>query len=303
VCAAIELARSSRSFDLVLVENILMAQYIRCLRKGAGVKVALSDQDVSASEAAVPSIRAGWRLAGWIQRLERAKWRRYVARAYQSADIVLVPTAEDARLVVAVAPGARVRIVPFGLASTEADRPQRTDELTRAPNTLLFIGNFEHAPNRDAATWLANEIMPLVWLRNERAVLWLVGHRPNLEIKALAGSRINVYGDVDSVSSYLSGATLYVAPIREGAGMRMKLLEAMASDIAVITTSLGARGLGTTDGEDILVAETADDFADAIVDLLDDAAKRERISAAGRRLMAAGATRGARAALLERSFA
>jgi glycosyltransferase involved in cell wall biosynthesis len=299
MCAAIESVRSSRRFDLVLVEHILMAQYIPCLRTDRQEKVALSDHDVAASQGAVRSIGAGWRLSGWIQRLERAKWHRYVTRAYRSADTILVPTDEDAQLVTGEVQAARVRVVPFGIASTDAGRPAGQ----RAPSTLVFIGNFDHAPNRDAALWLATEIMPRVWRRKEEAILWLVGHRPTPAIRALDGGRISVLGDVDSVVQYLHRATLYVAPIREGAGMRMKLLEAMDSEIAVITTSLGAHGLGATQGEDIVIAETADGFADAIVDLLEAPVERERIGAAGRRLVASMARRAARAALLERSLA
>jgi glycosyltransferase involved in cell wall biosynthesis len=177
------------------------------------------------------------------------------------------------------------------------------DQHHRAPSTLLFIGNFDHAPNRDAALWLAAEIMPKVWQRNEEATLCLVGHRPTPAIQELEGSRITVLGDVDTVVPYLESATLYVAPIREGAGMRMKLLEAMDSQIAVITTSLGARGLGANPGENIVIAETADDFGDAIVCLLDAPVERERIGMAGRHLVASGTRRADRAAALERSLA
>ncbi len=214
---------------------------------------------------------------------------------------MLVPTAEDAREVRRRVPAAKVRVVPFGMI--EAEGTGLSDPNERDSTRLLFIGNFEHAPNRDAAAWLCDEIMPTVWRAKPDVHLWLVGHAPTAAIKALQSERVTVLGDVPSVVPYLRSAALFVAPIREGAGMRMKLLEAMSSGIAVVTTSLGARGLDATAGQDLILADDAASFADSIVSALDAPAWRAQLGASGHRLVSSGARRAERAAALEAALA
>jgi glycosyltransferase involved in cell wall biosynthesis len=308
ICAAIRTALASQRFDQVLVEHILMAQYIPCVRDGSPVRTTLSDHDVAASDTAGAGDWFRVPFKGWLARLDRVKWHRYTRRAYRSATSILVPTAEDARVVRMNVPDADVRVVPFGIADHVVNPVSHSTGVGgmrgggREPSTLLFVGNFEHAPNRDAAHILATQIMPLVWQRNDETRLWLVGHAPTATILALRGSRIEVFADVDSVEPYLSAATLFVAPIRDGGGMRMKLLEAFESGIPVITTSLGSRGLGATAGNDIVIAESALEFTEAIVALLADRERRDRVGAAGRQLVASSRNRASRAAHLEQSL-
>ncbi|HUP27846.1 MAG TPA: glycosyltransferase family 4 protein [Chloroflexia bacterium] len=287
---------SSRGFDLVLVEHILAAQYIAELKK-SGAPVILTEHDPRAAfpPGGEPAQHHGPVAASPLRLIDRMKWRRYAAGAYRRADLVLLPTGEDARLVAANVPGTTTDVVPFGMVS----QPTRTEAGdTRDENTLLFVGNYDHPPNRDAAMWLGGEIMPLVWRQRPSTRLLLVGKNPTPGIKALSSQRVEVTGEVPSVSTYLQRSTLFVAPLRSGGGMRMKLLEALSSGIPIVTTPLGAHGLEAVDGVHLLLAEDTGEMAAAIVRALGDPQLRGRLGSAGQMLVAQQQDRGNRAAHL-----
>ena len=132
---------------------------------------------------------------------------------------------------------ARIRVNPFGIVL-----PERADRSLEVPGTMLFVGNFAHPPNRDAAIWLAREILPAVVARCPDARLRVVGAEAPAEVLALAGEHVEVFADAPSVSPHLDRAALVLAPVRSGGGMRMKVLEAIATGKAVLTTPRGAEG-------------------------------------------------------------
>lgn len=137
--------------------------------------------------------------------------------------------------------------------------------------TLLFLGAFGYSPNVDAARWLVHDIWPIVQRRAKRPVrLVLVGRDPDRVDDLGTHPGVELRGDVPDVADAYAAATLFVAPLRAGAGTRMKLLEAAAHRVPIVTTSLGARGLPLVAGRDVLIADDADDFAAAILDALQD---------------------------------
>jgi glycosyltransferase involved in cell wall biosynthesis len=137
--------------------------------------------------------------------------------------------------------------------------------------TLLFLGAFGYAPNVDAARWLVDDIWPIVRRRAERPVrLVLVGRDPSRVADLGTHPGVELRGDVADVADAYAAATLFVAPLRAGAGTRTKLLEAAAHRVPIVTTSLGTRGLPLAAGRDLLVADDADGFAAAVLDALQD---------------------------------
>jgi glycosyltransferase involved in cell wall biosynthesis len=166
----------------------------------------------------------------------------------------------------------RVRVNPYGMILPAASAPAREE-----PDTVLFSGTFAHLPNRDAALWLASEIMPAVRAQRPQALLRIVGSAPPAEILALAGAGIEVVADAPSMEPHLEAAAVVVAPVRSGGGMRMKVLEAMARRKAVVTTSLGAEGFTSLEPDPPLrITDDAGAIAKAIAELLgDDGGRRE----------------------------
>ncbi len=309
-------------FNLILIEHILMAQYIDRLDTLTTPPVVLTEHDVrlafplkgtgvSGRGSGIVGRKAEGRrqwaegsgqkavgsgLGSVLRSFEKMRWRRYETRQCRRADTVLVPSAEDADVLAKEVPGLNLHVVPFGLAPVTAKPPSRKErqetariitnyQLPITKKSLLFVGNFDHPPNVDAALWLCSEIMPLVWRARPQVELWLVGKNPTREVQALAGKRVVVTGEVPSVEPYLEGCTLFVAPLRLGGGMRIKLIEAMGAGAAVITTTVGAQGLGAVPGQHLLVADDAGGFASSILQLLGDSALRDRLRSAGQALV------------------
>jgi glycosyltransferase involved in cell wall biosynthesis len=146
---------------------------------------------------------------------------------------------------------------------------------------VLFVGNYAHAPNVDAALRLAGEIMPLVWKRIPGVVLTLAGADPTPAVKKLSGKLVRVPGFVRDLAPFFAGHRVFGAPVRFGAGLKGKIVQAMAAGIPVVTTSVGAEGL-QLEPEEMIVAHDAQSFTDAVIRLSENAEEWERYSAGAR---------------------
>jgi glycosyltransferase involved in cell wall biosynthesis len=201
--------------------------------------------------------------------------------AVRRAHHVVALSLEDADRLRRFLPGLRLSISTMGVDT----RHYHPDAAAPAAATdLLFVGHFGHPPNVDAVRLLVRDVLPRL---GRPARLRVVGHVPPPEIRALAArDGIEVTGPVPDVRPHLAAARVVVAPVRFGTGMRGKVLEALAMGRPVVTTSLGAEGLGATADEHLLIADDAAGCATAIRRLLDDPALAARIGTAGRALVA-----------------
>lgn len=179
----------------------------------------------------------------------------------------------------------RVLVVPNGV-STHLLNQSRGDDEDKAP-TIVFVGNMEYAPNLDAALWFTREIFPQIAAAVPGIRLYLVGYDGQQHLRPLDdGKNIIVTGRVEDVTRYVSRATVSVVPLRWGGGTRIKILESLALGTPVVSTTIGAEGLDVQPGRHILLADTPEDFATAVVNLLRDRGTREAMAAAGRALVA-----------------
>jgi glycosyltransferase involved in cell wall biosynthesis len=266
-------------FDVILVEHILMAQYLNDLARIP--PIILSDLDVRAG---LPVVRRGHRLdiAALLYRVDGRAWLGYKVQSWRRATAVTVPTIEDAAVIKRLS-GVQPIVLPFGHVYPAEERPYPS--ASRQNDSLLFVGNFDHPPNVDAALRLANEILPLVLQAHPAAHLWLVGKNPPPEVKALYSRSVTVTGEVETVTPFLRQCAVFAAPLREGGGMRVKVMEALSAGMCCVTTTVGARGLRSVSGWHLLVADNVPDFAALLVRVLVDTSLREQIGRAGRELV------------------
>lgn len=136
-----------------------------------------------------------------------------------------------------------------------------------ATHLICFCGNMSYAPNVDAARFLVEEIMPLVWKQIPGAKVLLAGADPRPSVRRLASSKVTVSGRIDDIRSAYASARVFVAPMRIGSGMQNKLLEAMSMGLPCVTTTIAATPLGATPSQHLLVGDTAEEIADLIVKL------------------------------------
>ena len=144
---------------------------------------------------------------------------------------------------------------------------------------LVFIGSLDWAPNIDGIDWFQREVLPLILRRKPACSVAIVGRYPPRALRELAAhsSGVQVTGTVPDVRPWLWGSKVSIVPLRMGGGTRLKIFEAMAAGVPVVSTTIGAEGLDARDGDTIRIADGPEEFADACVALLDDEAERARL--------------------------
>ena len=180
---------------------------------------------------------------------------------YAQADITLTVTEEDARVLQKDNKNITVRILPnvHSLVQSESDRNK---------NEIIFVGSFGHDPNVDAVLYFCKDILPRIRKVIPEVKFTIVGGNPPPQVRALSNDFITVTGHVPSTTPYLQKSCVSVAPLRYGAGMKGKIGEAMAHGLPVVTTSIGAEGMGLIDRENVIIADTPETLSNAVIELM-----------------------------------
>lgn len=230
-------------------------------------------------------------LAALYSLIQSRRLARFEAGVCRRADHVTCVSAEDAAALRALAPTSQPVIVPNGIFVSDysAISQQPREAATRTghqpsaiSNQLVFTGKMDYRPNVDAVIWFAAEIFPLIRRELLNVEFVIVGQKPTaavMKLRELDG--IIVTGAVQDVRPIIASATVYVAPLRMGGGTRFKLLEALALRRAIVSTTIGAEGFAVQSGRELMIADSAHDFAQAAVALLRDGTKRGAMEEAG----------------------
>ena len=192
---------------------------------------------------------------------------------------ILTASEADAGLVRAIAPEARITVYPNAIPLVP--EPAHADE-----NVIAFSGNLEYHPNISAVRFFRTEVWPLLREQCPDLVWRLIGRNPAAVARYTSGdARIEVTGPVPDAVEALARCRVAVVPIRTGSGTRFKILEAWAAGVAVVSTTLGAEGLPVENGDNLLLADTPADFAQAVTRLLNCCTLRQGFGSAGRLLL------------------
>ncbi|HEV3215922.1 MAG TPA: glycosyltransferase family 4 protein [Vicinamibacterales bacterium] len=224
--------------------------------------------------------RSPWKRA--LFEMEWRKLRRLEADACRRADLTIAVSEEDRQRLSSLAPGATTGSIPTGV-DTNYFRPAGRPEI---PARLVFSGSMDWHPNEDAVLYFGESILPLIRQQVPDASFAVVGRNPTARLRE-AAERLGmiITGTVDDVRPYLDEASVYVVPLRAGSGTRMKIFEALGMAKPVVSTTVGAEGLTLNDGHEFIAADDPQAFADAVVALLHDEARRRALGEAGRSLV------------------
>ncbi|MEI8258709.1 MAG: glycosyltransferase family 4 protein [Deltaproteobacteria bacterium] len=265
-------------FDAIVVEH---SYALATASRVHGVPVLVDEHNIESryqAEYFAAEGRAGWRARREVELL--AAWERV---AWRGASRVTCVSERDAEVVRGVRAGP-VDVIANGTALDEVSFIPASQ---RRGGDVLFVGLMSHAPNVTGALFLAREVMPRVWRDEPAARLVLCGRTPTRELLALASPRIEVTGTVESVGPYLSRAAVYANALFQGAGSSLKVPEALASGLPIVSTLVGVRGFPLEPGTHFDAAEDAEGFARGIVralrtrDQLDGRSERGRAVAEG----------------------
>src|SRR5579864_6999563 len=204
------------------------------------------------------------------------EYERQVCRSVKSVIAVSEADAGKMRELYGVS---RVAAVPTGVDVGFFTPPAET----QATTDLVFVGSMDWMPNIDGVVWFAREVLPLIKRKLPDTSLAVVGRTPGREVTEL-GDRdpgIRITGTVADVRPWLWESKVAIVPLRIGGGTRLKIYEAMAARTPVVSTTIGAEGLDISPGENILIADSPDAFAEACLRLISDAGDRRRIADSG----------------------
>jgi polysaccharide biosynthesis protein PslH len=276
---------TQQRFDVVFVNFPHLGHYVlRQSPPGAPAPVVIIDShDVHydlARQIATSKATFGRRLHA---RLNWRKLQREEIAAYEEADGVCVCSVADQQRLAKDAPAAKTVVIP-NAADIEAMRPRPSDPAPD-PNMVLFFGLLASVPNVDGLQYFVSDIWPRVRAARPSAQFLIVGARPAPELRALEGSGVTIVGPVDDLQSYLAKAAVVVVPLRLGSGTRLKILESWAMARPVVSTSLGAEGLDSVPGRDLLIADDPNAFAAAVLRILNEPELGTRLGAAARALV------------------
>lgn len=286
------LCRQER-YDAVHVEGIEMAPYgLLALKSGC----ATLTYDAHNAEYLLQR-RAFTTDVADARKLPRAlyslvQWWRLLALerevCLRSAHILSVSEA-DSRALARIAPLAatKITVLPNGVDtvywSPGAISPS---SITLPANSVVFDGTMDFRPNVDAALWFVRYVWPLIRREMPDAQFYIVGRNPAPQVLALAAAPgVVVTGAVDDTRPYVAQASVYVVPMRMGGGVRLKFLQALSMERAVVSTPMGAEGVGITAGKEVILSRSPEAFAGAVTSLLNNPARREQIGAAARSLV------------------
>ncbi len=200
------------------------------------------------------------------------RYKKLETRLAHSCDQVWCVTSEDQAALAQEAPSARFQIIP------NIHPLQDRGKSFAARQGLLFIGNFLHRPNTDAIHYFMQEIYPLVREAIPSVALFIVGDHAPPEIAAYASNEVTITGYVADVDPIFQSCRVFIAPLRFGAGMKGKIGQALSYGLPVVTTSVGAEGMGLENGREALIADGAREFAEALISVYNDGALWQRLS-------------------------
>ncbi len=271
-------------FDLVHVEHLRGSKYGRMIKaEFPELPVVWDSVDCISHLFAQTSERSRSIVGKFISTIELNRTQITEGELTSLFDRVLITSPVDRESLLRLTPPGKV-VAPISVLPNGVDLEyfQRKTDRPRDAETIVFSGKMSYHANISMADYLVQEIMPKVWAKHPTTKLIIVGKDPPQKVRKFAqGPCVEVTGTVEDIRPYLWKATVAVVPLVYGAGIQNKILEAMASETPVVTTSSAFSGLDGTPGNDALVGDTAHDFSDAILRLIESPPLQKEIGKAG----------------------
>jgi glycosyltransferase involved in cell wall biosynthesis len=284
-------ALRSRQFDSVQIEGVLLMEYLPVIHEALGSPNIVVDWHNIESELM-------WRYSGThVNRLKKVAAKR-TAKLIERAENRLLDacsthtvTSERERQKLLVRrPEANIQVIPNGVDASyysSSEMSKVSGKYMRDPSeqTIVFVGSMDYHANIDAMMWFSRTVWPEIARIHPNLHLTIVGRDPAPEVRSLASDRIHVTGTVDDVRPFYFSAVAAVVPIRSGSGTRLKILEAMAAGIPVVSTQLGAEGIDVEHDVHILLADSGPEIAAAIGRIVSSPGTRNQLTTAARTLV------------------
>lgn len=268
------------SFDIVHVESIFLTPYVPLIRKYSDAKIILRAHNVEhliwrqVAQSCTNSLKR------WYLKHLSLTLRAYELEHLNDYDGVVCITKNDAEVFRQAGCRKPVVSIPFGID------PGEVPSVEVEPDSLFHIGAMDWLPNQESIRWMLEEVWPVVHREVPQAKLYLAGRKMPSQWMNATIEGVSVIGEVPDAMYFIGSKKINVVPLLSGSGIRVKIIEAMSIGKTVITTTVGAQGIDYTDGENILIADTPEQFARQIKRCLDDDAFCSRVGEAAAQLVA-----------------
>jgi glycosyltransferase involved in cell wall biosynthesis len=268
-------------FDIVQIEHGRMDLYLEALPPTSQSKSVLMFHNFTYQQyGRVSRVERNLirKLRSFLNSYTMLKWEPSYAQRFTCSTTV---SELDKKLLLDANPHLRVEVIPNGV-DIKKYQPLPMEDLSPS---MMFIGNMGYPPSADAMLFFCRDILPLIRRTIPDVELWIVGRDAPPDVLNLADENTHVTGRVEDVIPYYQRSSICIVPLRAGGGTRLKILESMALGRPVVSTTIGCEGLDVVDGQHLLVADDAEQFAEKTVRLLTDQQLHRTLSAYGRRLV------------------
>jgi sugar transferase (PEP-CTERM/EpsH1 system associated) len=285
---ALESVLHDQDFDVVQIESIHLMSYLPIIAAARQRPLIICDWHNIESEL---MDRYSKREPNVLKRAYAGKTARLMGelerRAMREFDAHIAVSQRDAQRLRNLNPDARAFVIENGVDTAYYEEAAVSGSLGAGkPKRIVFVGSMDYHANIDGAVSFAREVWPGLRNRHPEVIFTIVGRDPAPEVRELRSTPgIKVTGTVDDVRPFYREAFAAVVPLKVGGGSRLKILEAMAAGVPVVSTTLGAEGLDVHDGSDILLADTNEQLAEKTISLIESEELRQRITSAGRALI------------------
>jgi glycosyltransferase involved in cell wall biosynthesis len=269
---------SSDGVEVVYLAYTAMGEYVHCVdRRKCSVLV---DTIEIETRRYLMQIKAKTTILRRLHALiTYVRERQYEKRLLENVDAVIAISQEEIRFIQGFCKPKKTVLVP-SLIDTNDFEPQRSQTIE---NNILFFGSFDHAPNIDAITWFCDAIFPLIQQQIPQTTLNIVGFNSTKKVGRLQKTGITIIDSVPDIRTWILKAAVIISPIVSGGGARIKNIETLAMEKALVTTSLGAEGLNNGRANGYFIEDTPTGFAKRVVELLRDGNLRIKTGETGRK--------------------
>ncbi len=276
-------ACKQRSFDIVWCEHSTMYPFLKRVQQIANAPVIICNShnvETLLQERYEATAEAGW--ASEYQRLQTSIYRRIEVDCYSNCDLVFTCSEDDSEAGRKLAPGGNYQVVGNGV-DTEYF-VSTSGKSAAGPPTVVYTGGFGYSPNQDAVRYFIADILPLIWKSCPECEFLFAGFEAEQMWGQLESQdeRVRYVCSPEDIRPCFEQAWVFIVPIRVGGGTRLKVLEAMSMEKAIVSTTLGAEGIPCESGEHLIHADQPTDFSENVLRLLQDGKTRQQMGESAR---------------------
>ena len=276
----VEKVIQKESFDIIHCD-ILPIVYT--IKNQANVFKSVTDHDVSYLKCLRIAAESPNYLLKIFCYLEAFKLKKLESQIFNKVELGIVVSEVDKKILHQICPDGRLIVIENGVNVEDFKPGSEAPE----PNSLLWIGGFNHHSNKQGIYWFLDNVYPIIKRKTPRVKLYLIGGgvTDKLECYAASDSSIKILGYVDNPVPYFQRAMVFIAPILSGSGTKLKLLEAMAAGKAIVTTRIGCEGIEGINKKHFMISDTPNQFAENVIKIINNNSYWEYLGKNARRLV------------------